>query len=93
MQDDDEWFAGGFGGFEQLLLCGGQRDVGAVAAGEAGDVDGHLFAFEVGREADEGEDYVGFLDDVEGLVAEGFDGRGPLRARGQRRRDGRGGRR
>ena len=68
-EDDNERFAGGFGGFKELLLCGGQRDVRAVSAGEAGDVDGHLFAFEVGGEADEGDDYVGLFDDVEGLSA------------------------
>ena len=77
-QHDDERFAGGFGGFEKLLLRGGEGDVGAVAAGEAGDLDGHLFAFEVGREADEGEGDVGFVDGFEGLGAEWFDGRHPL---------------
>src|ERR1700716_1748318 len=65
-------------GFEELLLRGGQGDVGAVAAREAGDVYGHLFAFEVGGEADEGEDYVGLFDDVESLSTEGFDGGDPL---------------
>ncbi len=59
-------------------MGGGEGDVGAVATGEAGDVDRHLFAFEVGREADEGDDYIGFLDDVERLRAEGFDWGGPL---------------
>src|SRR5262249_24334450 len=77
-EDYDEGFAGGFGGFKELLLGGGQGDVGAVASGEARDVHGHLFAFEVGREADEGENYIGLLDDVEGLVTEGLDGCGPL---------------
>jgi hypothetical protein len=51
------------------LLSGRESDVGAVATGEAGDVYGHLFAFEIGREAYEGDDYVRLLDDVEGLVA------------------------
>ena len=77
-EDDDERFAGGLRGFEKLLLRGGQRDVGAVAAGEAGDVDGHLFAFEVGGETDEGEDDVGLLDGFERLGAERFDGGDPL---------------
>ncbi len=77
-EDDDERFAGGLRGFEELLLCGRQGDVGAITAREAGDVYGHLFAFEVGREADEGYDYVGFFNDVEGLSAKGFDWGDPL---------------
>ena len=73
-EDDDEGFAGGREGFEELLLRGGELDVGAVAAGEAFDVNGHLFAFELGGEADEGEDDVGFLGGGDGflLQAAGF---------------------
>ena len=43
-EDDEEGFAGGGDGLEELLLGGGELDVCAVAAGEAFDVDGHLFA-------------------------------------------------
>ena len=70
LQDDDERLAGGRDGFEKLLLRGGQVDAGAVAAGEAFEVDGHLLAFERGREADEGDGDVGLLCGGDGFVAE-----------------------
>ena len=77
LQDDDERLAGGGEGFEQLLLRGGQIDGGAVAAGEAFELDGHLFAFERGREADEGDGDVGLLGSFDGLVAQNFRGCAP----------------
>ncbi len=46
LQHDDERLAGGSDCFEKLLLRGGQVDAGAVAAGEAFEVYGHLLAFE-----------------------------------------------
>ena len=70
LQNDDERLAGGGDGFEKLLLRGGQVDAGAVAAGEAFEVDGHLLAFELGREADEGDGHVGLLCGGDGFVAQ-----------------------
>ena len=65
---DDQRLAGGGDGFEHLLLDFGEFDRGAVAAAEAFDLDGHLFAFELGCESDEGDDGIGFAGDGDGLI-------------------------
>ena len=49
---------------------GGEGDGGAVAAGEAFEFDGHLFAFEGWGETGEEEDGVGGAGDFDGFVAE-----------------------
>ena len=41
-------------------------------------MDGHLFAFEVGGDADEGEDDVGVLCGLDGFVAESLGGGAPF---------------
>ena len=56
-----ERLAGSGERLKQLTLDGGQRDVSAVASAEALDVYRHFFAFEIGREADEGDDDIRLL--------------------------------
>ena len=67
---DHQRLAGRGQRFEQLTLHGGQGDVGAVASAEALDVYRHLFALEIGREADEGNDDIGLFGHGDGFVAE-----------------------
>ena len=54
--------------FEQVLLRRGKFNAGAVAAVEAVDVHIHLFAFKIGREADECDDGIGVLCRLNGLA-------------------------
>jgi hypothetical protein len=74
LEDDDDGFPGCGEGFEELFLDGGEGDGGAIAAGEAIEFDGHLFAFEGGGEAGEEEDGVGGAADFDGFVAEDLGG-------------------
>jgi len=60
-QDQDHRLAQGVEALQKLLLGPGQGQVGAVAPGKAGDLDGHLFALQVGRETQDGDDDVGIL--------------------------------
>ncbi len=68
LQYDDERLAGRSKCFQQLLLRRGQIEAGAIAAIEAVDLDGHLFAFKLRREADECDDDIGFLGTRNGLI-------------------------
>ena len=67
-EDDDERLAGGGDGFEKLLLRGGKRDVGAIAAEEAGIAGFGFFAFELRGDADDGDDDIGFAGGVDGFL-------------------------
>ena len=87
-ENDDEGFAGGGDSFEKLLLSGRELDVGAVSAGEACDVEGHLFAFELPGEADKGEDDVGLTSRGDGVGEQGSGGRYPLKGYAGSRRGG-----
>ena len=69
LQDNDERLASGGDGFEQVLLRGGEIDGGAVAAGEAVEMNRHLFAFERRREADEDDGDLGSFCGSDGFVA------------------------
>ena len=55
-------------GLKQLLLRSGQIETGAIAAIEAIDLDRHLFAFKLRREADEGNHDIGLLGAGHGFV-------------------------
>ncbi len=78
LQHDDQRLAGGGERFQQFLLRRGQIEAGAVAAVEAVDLDAHLFAFELRREADEGHDDIGFFGAGDGFVELGLRRRFPL---------------
>ncbi len=67
-EHDDQRLAGGLQGLEQVALDPGQADVGAIAAGEAFQLDGHLLAFELRGEAHERDHHVGLLRGCDGLV-------------------------
>ena len=77
-QDHDDGLSGGCDGFEEILLGCGQDNLGAVAAGEAVDLDGHLFAFELRREADEGYNDIGLFGCGYGFIELSLRGCGPL---------------
>ena len=57
-EDEDDGFAGGYGGFEKLLLFAGKIEGGAGGAFAA-----HALEF-----AEDEDGYVGLLDEVEGVV-------------------------
>ena len=65
---DDERFTGGGKSLEELLLRGGETDVGAIAAEEAGIAIFTLLTFEVGSDADDGDDNVGFASEGSGFL-------------------------
>ncbi len=80
--DDNQRLAGGLDGFQHLLLRLGQDQAGAVAAVEARIVDLHFFAFEIGRQADKGDDGVGRFGRVHRAVDQRVLGGHPVERRG-----------
>ena len=78
LQHDDERLAGGSQGLEEFLLRSGQIEAGAVTAAEAVDVNVHLFALELRREADEGDHNIGLFGASDGLIQLGLWRRLPL---------------
>ena len=78
LQHDDERLAGGGEGFKQFLLWRGQVEAGAVAAAEAGNLDGHLFAFELRREADKSHDDARLFGAGDGFIDLRLCGRFPF---------------
>ena len=67
-ENNDQGLAGGGEGLEEFFLRPGKINVGAVAAEEAGIAVVALFAFEVGGDANDGDDDVGFASGVDGFL-------------------------
>jgi hypothetical protein len=67
-EDDHERFAGSGEGFEENLLGGGKSDVSAIAPEETGVAVFGLLAFELGSDADDGDDDVRFARDLDGFL-------------------------
>ena len=63
----DQWFAGGLGRFQQLALFRRHIQAGAIAALEPGNLQRRFLAFQVGSNADCGDDDVGLARGGHGL--------------------------
>ena len=68
LQNNNEQLAGGGQGFKQFLLRCGQVEAGAISAVETVDLDLHLFAFKLRREAYKGDHHIGLPGASHGLV-------------------------
>src|SRR5215831_9326848 len=68
-ENNDQGLARGGEGLEEFFLSPGKVNVGAVAAEEAGIAVVALFAFEVGGDANDGDDDVGFAGGVDGFLS------------------------